>query len=121
MVKAYKSSCTLDDDDLGMELTDTNMNMNFVVSQIDSIQRLTKSTESKQIKKKPCFKKVTLQKIEGEVTLKPFEPEVQSISNAYDSFMQECEQTPITRFSPENFLAEHAEKFQICENLDNKK
>lgn len=66
MVKAYKSSSVVSVEDLDIELIDTNQNMNFVVSQIDSIQRLTNSTAIKQIKKsKTAFKGVVLQKVEG--------------------------------------------------------
>ena len=38
--------------------------------------------------------------------------------------MQDCESTPKTKefsadkFSPNNFLTDHADKFQSCENLD---
>lgn len=45
MVKAFKSSSVSSVEELGMEFVDTNQNMNFVVSQIDSIQRLAKSTK----------------------------------------------------------------------------
>ena len=64
MVKEYKSSASVEDFDLS--LMDTNQNMNFIVSQIDSIQRLTKSTGTKQIKKnKPAFNRVILKNVDG--------------------------------------------------------
>lgn len=51
-----------------MELIDTNLNMNFVVSQIDSIQRLSKNEGTKTIKKnKPAFKRILLENVNGEV------------------------------------------------------
>ena len=68
MVKAYKSSSVTSVEDLEINLIDTNQDMNFVVSQIDSILRLTKSSALKQIKKnKTAFSKVILSKINGEI------------------------------------------------------
>lgn len=108
-----------------MELIDTNMNMNFVVSQIDSIQRLSKNEGSKSIKKsKPAFKSIQLEKVNGEVREHLSEPKVATTVNAFDTFMQDCQTTPNIhdsyphRFSPDNFLTNHADKFQSCEKLD---
>ena len=78
-------------EELGLELIDTNLNMNFVVSQIDSIQRLSNNEATKSIRKnKPAFKKILLQNVNGEV--REPQPEVQNAntSNAFDCFMQDC-------------------------------
>ena len=108
-----------------MELIDTNLNMNFVVSQIDSIQRLSKTEATKSIKKnKPAFKKILLENVNGEVREHQSEAQNVDTSNAFDSFMQDCQSTPkiketyANRFSPNNFLTDHADKFQSCEKLD---
>ena len=126
MVKAYKQTVSNSSvEELGMELIDTNMNMNFVVSQIDSIQRLSKNEGTKTIKKnKPAFKRILLENVNGEVREHQSEPKIATTSNAFDSFMQDCQTTPKThesfadRFSPDNFLTDHADKFQSCEKLD---
>ena len=93
MVKAYKSSSVTSVEDLDLDLIDTNQNMNFVVSQIDSIQRLTKSSAIKQIKKsKTAFSKVIFQNLNGEI-LERYSPSTEAKSSdpttALDFFMQE--------------------------------
>lgn len=97
MVKAFKSTSVSSIEDLDLDLIDTNQNMNFVVSQIDSIQRLTKSTAIKQIKKNKtptAFSKVILQQnSEGNIQERSSpSTEAKSISttNAFDCFMEEC-------------------------------
>ena len=96
--------------------------MNFVVSQIDSIQRLAKKENSKLIRKtsRRAFRKVQLHQVDGMIQEKESPKTNLTTTQAFDCFMEQCDsQSKSSNSSTLSITAGKSDgSHQICENLD---